>query len=162
VASGSLFLAKHEFVRVVLFHIRRVVRASRLRTWSSGQTRRRYVLGLVLDGSPCGTKHQSYWNELRRARHAPESLPEALTTGTTEPGTNAVAVFPNPTTDRITIKTNSSVGALFMITDQAGRQVASGKLAQECTTVDLSGSAAGAYSLRIGDHVSRTLKVIKQ
>jgi hypothetical protein len=90
------------------------------------------------------------------------TVPEALTTGTAELGTNAVAVFPNPTTDRITIKTNSSVGALFMITDQAGRQVASGKLAQECTTVDLSGSAAGAYSLRIGDHVPRTLKVIKQ
>ncbi len=92
-------------------------------------------------------------------------VPEALNTGTTELGSNerAFSVYPNPATDRITIKTNSDLmGSLFTITDQAGRQVSSGKLLNESTTIDLSGSAAGAYLIRIGEQGRQTFKVVKK
>ena len=92
-------------------------------------------------------------------------VPEALSTVTAGLGTNerAFSVYPNPATDLITIKANSNlVGSSFMITDQAGRQVSSGKLINESTSIDLSGAAAGAYVIRIGDQESRTLKVVKK
>ncbi|HQV53393.1 MAG: T9SS type A sorting domain-containing protein [Flavobacteriales bacterium] len=91
-------------------------------------------------------------------------VPEALSTSTAELGTTerAFTVFPNPTTALITIKTSSLVGSMFMITDQAGHQVSSGKLNNVSTTIDLSRSAAGAYSVRIGEQGVQTLKVIKQ
>ena len=75
----------------------------------------------------------------------------------------AFSVYPNPATDRITIKAHSSLlGSTYMITDQAGRQVQSGKLIRETTSIDLSGSAAGAYLVRIGEQGSRTIKVMKE
>ena len=75
----------------------------------------------------------------------------------------AFSVFPNPATDQTSIKVHSSLlGSTFMITDQAGRQVQSGKLIRETTSIDLSGSAAGAYLVRIGEQGSRTIKVMKE
>ncbi len=92
-------------------------------------------------------------------------VPEDLSTGPTGIGSSerAFSVYPNPATDRITIKAHSSLlGSTYMITDQAGRHVQFGKLDHETTLIDLSGSAAGAYSIRIGEQGSRTFKVMKE
>ncbi len=90
---------------------------------------------------------------------------EDLSTGPTELGPNerAFSVYPNPATDLITIRTHSNLlGSTYMITDQAGRQVQSGKLLRENTPIDLSALATGAYLIRIGEQESRTFKVMKE
>ncbi len=86
------------------------------------------------------------------------------TTGITENQLQTnISVFPNPATDLITVKTSNDIlGLTFIITDQTGRQVLTGKLNNETTSVDISELATGVYLFQVGQQRRQTFKVIKK
>jgi hypothetical protein len=75
-----------------------------------------------------------------------------------------IQVYPNPTSDLINIKGNnySIIGEPYIINNQLGMQVLTGKLVNEVSTVDLSTLEAGFYLLQIGQEKKQTFKVIKK
>lgn len=72
------------------------------------------------------------------------------------------SIFPNPTTDKITIKTSyNSFDLPYTIYDQIGRQIVSGRIEKQATTVDISKLEAGIYFLQINGQNKQTFKIIK-
>jgi hypothetical protein len=72
------------------------------------------------------------------------------------------SIFPNPTTDKITVKTSYNFYDLpYVIYDQIGRQIVSGKIEKQTTTVDISKLEAGIYFLQINGQNKQTFKIIK-
>jgi plastocyanin len=72
------------------------------------------------------------------------------------------SVFPNPATDRITVKAGSNLlGTQYSITDQNGNQMLTGKIAGEITIVSIARLKAGIYFLRVEGEKRRSFKVIK-
>lgn len=75
---------------------------------------------------------------------------------------NEFNVFPSPANDIITIETDESLlGASYIISDQSGRQVLSGNINIENTTVDISRLTRGIYTLQVGQKSKRAFKVVK-
>jgi plastocyanin len=73
-----------------------------------------------------------------------------------------ISVYPNPACDFITVKTNFDLsGSPYFITDQAGRQVLSGKLNSEVTFIKISQFKKGIYLLQVAEQKKRSFKVIK-
>lgn len=71
-------------------------------------------------------------------------------------------LYPNPSNDIITIKTNNNgLGLTFNITDQTGRHVMAGKLNNETTSFDISQLEAGIYFFQVVQS-RRVYKVIKK
>ncbi len=74
-----------------------------------------------------------------------------------------IAIYPNPANDLILITADSRLlGSNFIITDQLGRQVLTGKLSNETTTVDISSFPVGVYFFQVGQENKQTIKVMKQ
>lgn len=72
------------------------------------------------------------------------------------------SIFPNPTTDKITIKTSYNSNDLsYIIYDQIGRQIVSGRIEKQTTTADISKLEAGIYFLQINGQNKQTFKIIK-
>jgi hypothetical protein len=91
-------------------------------------------------------------------------IPENLTTGIAKSYSNeqSISVFPNPATDLITVKAdNKMIGSTFIVTDKTGRQVLTGKLNNETTTLNISELPAGVYFFEIGNQKRQTFKVVK-
>jgi len=57
--------------------------------------------------------------------------------------TDPVLIYPNPTRDAITIKSNNSIPYDVIITDIDGKQVLNSEFSQPNVTIDLSTFAAG-------------------
>ena len=72
-----------------------------------------------------------------------------------------ISVYPNPTGDVITICSNS-IRSIYIITDQTGRQVMSGTLNAERTSVDIRNLVAGIYFIQIEKNKYQTLKILKK
>ena len=73
-----------------------------------------------------------------------------------------LSVFPNPARDLITIKGDNNLqGTGYYITDQYGRQVLTGKLEGEVTSINISQLKRGIYYVRSEGQKNRSLKVIK-
>jgi plastocyanin len=73
-----------------------------------------------------------------------------------------VSVFPNPASDLITVKGSKNLpGTEYYITDQNGRQVLTGKLDGETTSIQISQLNKGIYYLQLEGQKNRSLKVIK-
>ncbi len=73
------------------------------------------------------------------------------------------SVFPNPTDDLITVKlNNNTIGATYLITDQAGREVMTGKLNIETTIIDISQLSTGIYLFQAEQQSKQTFKVVKK
>jgi hypothetical protein len=85
-------------------------------------------------------------------------------TGITEDfAKQGIAIYPNPATDNVTIAINANkAGAVYAVYDQLGRNVLSGKLTDENTTVNLNGLAPGMYMLTINGNLRATYKLLKQ
>ncbi|MCE9540521.1 MAG: T9SS type A sorting domain-containing protein [Bacteroidetes bacterium] len=76
---------------------------------------------------------------------------------------NLISVYPNPSTNYISIKSDKVLfGSKYMILDQTGRQVLTGKLNNETTLVDISQLATGVYLFQVGELSKKTFKVIKK
>jgi hypothetical protein len=73
-----------------------------------------------------------------------------------------ISVFPNPATDMITFKAGADLsGTAYLITDQSGRQVLTGKKDSETVLINISQFQNGIYYIMVADQKRRSLKVIK-
>jgi plastocyanin len=73
-----------------------------------------------------------------------------------------ISVFPNPAVDLINIKANNNLlGTHYFITDQYGRQMLTGKIESETTTIDISQFNNGVYLFQLAGQKRRSFKVIK-
>ena len=73
-----------------------------------------------------------------------------------------LSVFPNPANNLMTIKAaNDLVGSQYLISDQTGRQVLNGKLANEATPIDISQLTPGVYLIQVVGQRRSSVKMIK-
>ena len=73
-----------------------------------------------------------------------------------------ISVYPNPASNFLIVKANSDLLNLpYFITDQAGRQVLSGRLNGEVTFIEISQFEKGIYLFQSTGLKGRSLKVIK-
>ena len=71
-------------------------------------------------------------------------------------------LYPNPAKEEITLQTNqSSIGSLYIIVDQTGKQIASGKITGTNTTIKLDQFASGMYTIIRDGKTSQQFQVIK-
>jgi hypothetical protein len=76
---------------------------------------------------------------------------------------NNYAVYPNPASDKITVKGNTAfTTSIYSINDQLGRIVLNGKLNGESTSIDISELPSGIYFLKIVEEKQLTIKVVKE
>jgi plastocyanin len=72
------------------------------------------------------------------------------------------SIYPNPSFISVTIKANENrIGSEFYIADLTGKKVASGKLDNEITTIDISHLTRGIYMIGMVDQRERPVKLIK-
>jgi plastocyanin len=72
------------------------------------------------------------------------------------------SIYPNPSFISVTIKANEiRIGSEFYIADLTGKKVASGKLDNEITTIDISHLTRGIYMIGMVDQRERPVKLIK-
>ena len=83
-------------------------------------------------------------------------------------GVNEVAefndfnVYPNPTSNQITLKVKTDlIGAVYTVYDNMGKVVMSGKINNEHTIIELDNISNGIYLFSIGENSQQTFKVIK-
>ena len=92
-------------------------------------------------------------------------IPENTSVGIANISSNEqnISVYPNPAGDLITIKASDNIlGSPFIITDQTGRQVLTGKLNNKTTLLNISQFATGVYFFQVGEQRDQTFKVMKQ
>jgi hypothetical protein len=74
-----------------------------------------------------------------------------------------ITLSPNPTNDIVKIKTEAElVGVAYSVTDNTGKQIASGLLDPNETLIDLSRYSAGYYFVQIGDDKKQTFKIVRK
>ena len=74
----------------------------------------------------------------------------------------AIKIYPNPTSELITVEINQILlGKTYKIIDQAGHQIASGKLISESSNINLKELPVGMYFLKIGEQINHTFKILK-
>jgi hypothetical protein len=73
------------------------------------------------------------------------------------------SIFPNPTNESINVKVSSDlIGSNYLIIDQLGKAIHSGKLSTETTKIDISILPSGVYFIRLKDTNDFTFQVSKQ
>lgn len=73
-----------------------------------------------------------------------------------------ILLYPNPTLNEIIVNSNSQlVGSTYIIYDQLGRALMTGKLNSEIYKIDLVNLPAGIYLFSAGENHKQTFKVIK-
>jgi hypothetical protein len=73
------------------------------------------------------------------------------------------SIFPNPAQSIINVNAdNKLIGDVYFISDNAGRIVLTGKLNSQNTTIELGNLSGGIYMFRVGDHMKKTFKVLKE
>jgi hypothetical protein len=74
-----------------------------------------------------------------------------------------IEIYPNPVSDVISIKSNNYIqGSTYIIFDQFGRQVLTGKLTSKITSVNVEQLPRGLYFLQIGEKSKQTVKIMKK
>jgi hypothetical protein len=72
------------------------------------------------------------------------------------------SIYPNPSLISLTLNANEEeIGSGFYITDLAGRKVASGKIDNTITSIDISYLARGTYLIGIVDQRKRPIKLVR-
>jgi len=74
---------------------------------------------------------------------------------------NPFIIYPNPATDQITITMQNPAAVAFKIMDQTGREVFSGQLTGNETTVNIESLAAGLYFISLDKGNKKPMKIIK-
>jgi PKD repeat protein len=85
-------------------------------------------------------------------------------TNSMEENTNAnFEFYPNPATHQITINVEKQLlGSVYIIYDNTGKAILTGKILSEQSVIDLENLSKGIYLLSIGENLERTVKVIKE
>jgi hypothetical protein len=92
-------------------------------------------------------------------------------TNTIQIGTNSMEentntnfeFYPNPTTNQIIINVEKQLlGSVYIIYDNTGKAILTGKILSEQSVIDLVDLSKGIYLLSIGENLDRTFKVIKE
>jgi hypothetical protein len=85
-------------------------------------------------------------------------------TNSMEENTNAnFEFYPNPATHQITINVEKQLlGSVYIIYDNTGKAILTGKILSEQSVIDLVDLSKGIYLLSIGENLDRTFKVIKE
>ena len=118
----------------------------------------------------------SYWDEkpfsgvnhyrLKMKNAAGQSSYSAVVTATVKGnGLFSVEAFPNPVSDKLTVKVNGTTAANAEVTilDVTGKLISTVKVLNNEATVDMSGLAQGAYIVKYTDaNNTQTIKVNKQ
>ena len=109
------------------------------------------VINTGTDGSNDLTQgfHQTNWNFVSIEDHVPSY--EAI-------------IFPNPTSEVLTIRTSTFENVTYTLYDARGKLVIQDKLSSLQTPIQVSQLAPGAYSLILNNHVQnlKTFQLIKQ
>ena len=72
-------------------------------------------------------------------------------------------IYPNPAKSLVNVKAEAKlIGSLYIIYDNTGKVVLSGKIYAENTSVDMSNLSTGIYLFSVGENVKQTFKVIKE
>jgi hypothetical protein len=73
-----------------------------------------------------------------------------------------ISVYPNPANELIDVRISPTLlGQSYQILDQVGRQVLTGKLTSEISSINISKLPSGTYFVKIGEQYRQTLKVVK-
>lgn len=74
-----------------------------------------------------------------------------------------VSVYPNPATDQIHIQADAAlVGSTYIIYDDTGKSLLSGRINSVDTTIEWGHLASGLYLLSVGDAMQQTIQIIKR
>ena len=72
-------------------------------------------------------------------------------------------IYPNPTNEVIYLNTDASfMGQSYILIDNLGRQVLSGKIGSLNTEIEVNNFAKGTYLLSVGDSKKQNFRVIKE
>lgn len=125
-------------------------------SYSNGSGKIDFTIGeVVINTGTNGTTnltqgfHQTNWKFLGLADYAPQI---------------EVSVFPNPTSDFLTIQTETVENIRYELYDAQGKCVLQGKLTGTQTSVHVSELATGSYSLNLlnATQLLKSIKLIKQ
>ncbi len=73
------------------------------------------------------------------------------------------SIYPNPAKNTIYIKADSKlIGETFIVYDNLGKSVLTGKILSENTTIELGELSADIYLFSIGENIKQTFKVVKE
>ena len=73
------------------------------------------------------------------------------------------SVYPNPSSDLITIKVNAELlGSIYRITNLLGISVLTGKLTSVNTIININELTVGLYLLQVGEQKKQTFKILKK
>ncbi len=73
------------------------------------------------------------------------------------------SIYPNPANSTINIKTDTKlIGENYIIYDNLGKSVLSGKITTENTSIEIRNLSAGIYFFSIGENIKQTFKVVKE
>ena len=76
---------------------------------------------------------------------------------------NEINIFPNPTTNQITVKTDTKlIGSNYTVYDYNGKGVLTGKINSENTKIELGNLSVGIYLFSVGENLKQTFKVLKE
>jgi hypothetical protein len=74
-----------------------------------------------------------------------------------------IQLYPNPAGNEIFVTSKDNVpGESYVISDQFGRQILTGKLTMETTSIDIKKLSAGLYYIQIGEKSKHMMKVMKK
>ena len=72
-------------------------------------------------------------------------------------------IYPNPAKSIVNVKADTKlIGSLYIIYDNTGKVVLSGKIYAENTSVDMCNLSTGIYLFSVGENLMQTCKVIKE
>ncbi len=74
---------------------------------------------------------------------------------------NLFKVYPNPVNGQLTIEAGKVTNERYVVYDQMGKKILSGKLSFPLTTIDASSMNQGVYFIQIGENKSDTFKIVK-
>lgn len=91
-----------------------------------------------------------YWNE-------------SLISSVIENSNIPFSIFPNPTTNEITVKSDYKlIGTPYTVYDNLGKLVLNGSITKELTYIEMGDLPGGIYMLSVGDYKKPISKIIKQ
>jgi uncharacterized repeat protein (TIGR01451 family) len=70
-------------------------------------------------------------------------------------------VYPNPVNGQLTIEAGKNTNERFIVYDQMGKKIQSGKLSFPLTHIDMTTLNQGIYFIQVGDNESITFKTVK-